>query len=202
MKTTLLITVFNRASLLRKSLDRLMMLTVPDEVLIVDDGSSDNVESVCYQFHDRLPIKYIYNHNPQWSICSLARNIGVKNCVGDVIITAEPEMIFVTDVIKQLIDDNKKYPQQVISAGTIYHAQIETPNHVNLSTNPKLVLHNSIVENYEVGPREYDSHGYVKIVGWEATFIALYEKKWLMDIGGWDEEFKGAWGWDGIRTAA
>ena len=68
IKTTLLITTYNRAHLLYNSLMRLKSLTIPDEVLIVDDGSSDNTEQVCKDFEVHLPIKYIYNHNPDWFV--------------------------------------------------------------------------------------------------------------------------------------
>lgn len=196
MKTTLLITTFNRAHLLKNSLERLTTLTLPDEVLIVDDGSQDNTESICKEFEGRLPIHYIYNHNPNWSICSMARNIGVKNCIGDIIITSEPELIFVTDVIAQMLEERKKYPKQIISAGVVYHGQVSTLGHPVLLTDPKAALKDSIVEEYEIQPRSYRQDGYVRTFNMQATFVALYEKKWLEMVGGWDENFPGAWGVD------
>lgn len=199
MKTTLLITTFNRGHLLRNSLERLTTITIPDEVLIIDDGGSDNTERVIEDFKSKLPIKYIYNHNPEWSICSMARNIGVKNAIGDIIITSEPELIFVTDIIKQMLEEREQYPNQVISAGVIYHAQINTPGHPALVTNPKEALKDSIVEDYEIQPRSYRTDGFVKTINHQATFTALYEKKWIMEIGGWDEAFPGAWGFDDIE---
>ena len=199
MKSTLLITTFNRGSLLKQNLERLTKLTLPDEVLIVDDGSSDDTESICKSFSNTLPIKYIYNHNPKWSICSMARNIGVKNCIGDVIITAEPEMIFVTDVIKQLLEDFDNYSQHFISVGTIYHAQAKTPIHPLIAIDPKKILSESVIDDYEiVRSKPYTETGYVKTIDWIAMFIALYKKNWLMELGGWDEGFEGAWGWDDV----
>ena len=87
-KTCLLITTFNRGELLGHSLERLTHLTIPDEVLVVDDGSSDGTDAVVKSFEGRLPIKYIYNYNPDWSICSMARNIGIKNTDCEIIITS------------------------------------------------------------------------------------------------------------------
>lgn len=199
MKTTLLITTFNRGQLLHNSLERLTYLTIPDEVLVVDDGGKDNTRGVCESFQGKLPIKYIYNNNPEWTICSMARNIGVKNCIGDIIITSEPELLFITDIVKQMVDDNIKYPDQVISAGVIYHAQGSTQFNPGLITDPVTALKDEIVEDYQTEPRSYHPSGYCKTKNMQATFTALYEKKWLMELGGWDEDFPGAWGFDDIE---
>lgn len=198
MKTTLLITTFNRAHLLYNSLARLRNLTVPDEILIVDDGSSDNTEQVCSDFKTHLPIKYIYNHNPDWSICSYARNIGIKNATGDIIITSEPELLWITDIYKQMLEEHQseKYKDQIISVGVIYHAQEGTVFNPGLITDPVSALKSEIVEDYQTEPRPYHPAGYCKTKNMQATFAALYKKKWLEEIGGWDEGFPGAWGVD------
>lgn len=196
MKTCLGITTFNRAHLLQNSLERLTHLTLPDEIIVVSDGCSDNTEEVCRSFEGRLPIRYIYNHNPEWSICSMARNIIVKNTECDIIITSEPELIFVTDIIAQMLADRLKYPNEVISAGVVYHAQANTTFNPGFITDPVNALKDEIVEDYQIEPRPYHQSGYCKTLNHQATFVALYERQWLLDINGWDEEFPGAWGVD------
>src|SRR6185436_12033584 len=198
MKTTLLITTYNRGRQLQNSLERLTNITFPDEVLIVDDGSADNTETIVRSFEGRLPIKYIYNHNPDWSICSMARNIGVKNAIGDIIITAEPELLFITDLVKQMLEERNKYPKQIISAGVVYHAQQNTPYNPGLTTDPVTALKGEIVQEYQIQPRAYRQDGYVRAINHQATFAALYEKEWIERVGGWDESFPGAWGFDDI----
>lgn len=199
MKTCLLITTFNRSTLLEKSLERLTHLTLPDEVLIVDDGSdkqTDATEWVCKGFESRLPIRYIYNNNPGTSICSFARNIGVKNTDCDIIITSEPEILFVTDVVAQMKKKNEENPDHVISVGTVYHGQENSHIRDKAFTDPKAFLDESIVEDYQIEPRPYNQEGFCKTINLTATFCALYEKKWLEKIGGWDEDFPGNYGFD------
>lgn len=198
MKTTLLITTYNRGHLLANSLERLTYLTIPDEVLVVDDGSSDGTSELVNGYVGKLPIRYIYNHNPDWSICSMARNIGVKNSTGDIIITAEPELVFVTDLIKQMLEDREKKPNQIVSAGTIYFQQSVNVTHPLMFTSPAEALRDSIVEDYQIEPRSYRTDGFVKTINMQATFAALYERKWIEMVGGWDEAFPGAWGFDDI----
>lgn len=184
MKITLLITTFNRGDLLRRSLERLCVLTLPDELLVVDDGSDDCTEEVCRSFEDRLPIRYIYNHNPEWSICSMSRNIGIKQSRNDWIACAEPELFFITDVLAQFAALVPEHPKEVISAGKIYFAPEDNPtvDTTGLET----------VGDY-VPPSGFD-----KAVGWVAPFTALYYRPWLLDVGGWDEGFPGPWGWDDV----
>lgn len=185
MGVTLLISTFNRAPQLSHSLDRLCALTAPDEVLVVDDGGSDDTERVCEHYSDRLPIRYLYNNNPEWAICSFARNIGVKEAAHDWIVTAEPELFFITDLIPQFLGHTEGHPDEVISAGTIYFGR--------KGYTPSLD-----VEGLEIAGDYKPAHGVQEAIGWVAPFAALYHRDWLTAVGGWDEEFPGPWGWDDI----
>lgn len=190
-KTCLLITTFNRGHLLKHNLERLTRLTLPDEVLVISDGCSDNTEEVCKSFEGRLPIRCIYNHNPDWSICSMARNIGIKNTDCDIIITAEPELFFITDLIKQMLELHKQNPEHVINAGTVYHMGREGSIESSMYDNPVLKnVNESDSKTFPTNPK-----GYAKIQGWVAPFSALYVRDWLFEINGWDESFV-KWGHD------
>lgn len=200
-KVTLLITTFNRSHLLEKSLERLTNLTLPDEVLVIDDGSdkhADATEQVCKGFKDRLPIRYIYNNNPGVSICSFARNIGVKQAIGDLIITSEPELFFVSDIIAQMLKKREENKRDIISVGTIYHMQEHATLRDLAYIAPNSFLKANIVEDYQIEPRPYNQSGFVKTINLQATFCALYEKAWIEAVGGWDEGFPGNYGWDDI----
>lgn len=201
MKTCLLITLFNRGHLLRNSLDRLCNLTIPDEVLIVNDGGTDKTEDIVEEYKSKLPIRYIYNNNPQWSICSQARNIGFKNTDCDIVITSEPELLWVTDIYPQMMEDRKQYPDEIISAGVIYHAQQNAAFNPGFTTDPKAALKDEIVQEYQTEPRSYHPSGYCRTFNMQATYVCMYERKWVMELGGWDEEFQGAWGFDDIEIA-
>lgn len=168
---TLLITTFNRGALLRRSLERLCELTRPDELIVVDDGGQDETEAVCREFDGRLPIRYVYNNNPGSTICSLARNIGVKHASHERIVTCEPELIFRTDVISQFQVLAEEDPDRVISAGNVVFLPAEW-------------------QGGDPPP------GCQVAIGWVAPYAALYRKSWLEEVGGWDEGFPGSWGWD------
>lgn len=178
-QTTLIITTHQRGNLLRRSLERLTGLTKPGEILVVDDGGADETEQVCGEFNGRLPIRYIYNNNPGPSICSMARNIGVRQAQHDWLVTSEPELIWETDVLAQFCARHEEYPNEIISAGVVHFAG----------------------PGYEPGATAGDYQppvGAQEAVGWVAPYTALWKKSWLTELGGWDEAFPGYWGWDDI----
>lgn len=195
-KVCLLITVFNRNEVLNRSLERLTRLTLPDEILVINDGGDESCENTVKNFEGRLPIKYIYNHNPEWSICSFSRNIGIKNTDCEIIITTEPEILFITDVIQQMLELHLQIPNKVISAGTIYHMGKQAILHNEMVNDPNNQLKLEAVNDSAHNTNPDDPRGYVRIKGWVAPFTALYRKEWLMEIGGWNEELEGAWGFD------
>lgn len=170
MKISMVITTFNRAALLDHSLHRLATLTVPDEILVIDDGGDDLTAATCDRWADLLPLRYIYNHNPGTTICSMARNIGIKEAQHEWIVTSEPELIYLTDVIAQFKELHPTHPEQVISAAHITFA----PAGWEPDRAPE---------------------GQVEI-GWVAPHTALWKRQWLCEVGGWDESFPGQWGWD------
>lgn len=166
----LLITTRGRADLLSNSLDRLAGHTLPNEILVVDDGTEDrSVEQVCRRFDSQLPLRYVYHHNPGATLCCEARNVGLKLLDTPLIITSEPEIAFESNVVSQMRSLHDKFPDKIITAGTVFVA-------------PSAGVLN---------PGECERR-----LGWSATYCALYARSWLMEVNGWDEEFPGTWGWD------
>lgn len=166
MKTSLIITTYNRAGLLARSLERLSELTVPDEIIVVDDGGDDDCEDLCVaMLKAGLPIRYFYLDNPEPTICCRARNVGLQVATGEEIITSEPELEFETDVIGQFLALREEHPQEVINCGYV-----------------------TFLSPY--GKIESVAHK------WVATFAAMYKRDWLMEINGWDEGFPDVWGYD------
>lgn len=76
---SVVIPTFNRAFCICSAIDSVLAQSWPaDEVIVVDDGSTDNTADVLRSYSDR--IKYIYQRN---SGVSAARNNGVTNAKGD-----------------------------------------------------------------------------------------------------------------------
>lgn len=196
MKVGLLITTFNRAGLLGVSLARLARLTLPDEITLVDDGGSDDTSEVFSSFVRATGVEghYLYHDNPEHSICSFARNVGLKRMDADIVITSEPELVFLSDVVADLISMMDRRGLDVISAGTVYHqGRLAWLENIVEHGDPK----GFDVVDYESKMPDWQTR-YMRTRGWVAPYTAAYRREWLMEIGGWDESFPGNWGWDDI----
>ena len=84
MKLSIVIPTYNYAQFLTRCLDSVMRQDTPGhEVLIVDDGSTDDTAAVVARLHDRYapqPIVYVHQQNAG---PSAARNKGVMHASGD-----------------------------------------------------------------------------------------------------------------------
>lgn len=77
MKISVVIPTYNRALFLTRCIQSVLNQTVQaDEIIVVDDGSTDDTKKILTQF----PISYIYQNNKG---VSSARNLGILNAKND-----------------------------------------------------------------------------------------------------------------------
>lgn len=83
-EVTIIIPVYNAGEFLSKCIySVLASITADDEVILVDDGSTDNSGLICADFIELYPnLKYIYKENGG---VSSARNCGLANAKGNLI---------------------------------------------------------------------------------------------------------------------
>ena len=82
---SVIIPTYNREKFLPYALGSVKNQTYKDwELIIVDDGSTDNTEKVCKEFAKTIdqPVKYIYQENQG---VAGARNTGLKHAQGEFI---------------------------------------------------------------------------------------------------------------------
>ncbi|MFZ0943704.1 MAG: glycosyltransferase family 2 protein [Syntrophobacteraceae bacterium] len=82
IQVSIIIPTYNRALRLTKALDSIV-LQWNDlyELIVVDDGSTDNTKSIIEDYSKRIDIKYIYQDNSGKP--ASARNTGIKHAKGD-----------------------------------------------------------------------------------------------------------------------
>jgi len=105
IKTSLIITVFNRSQSLRKALLSLKNQSIkPDELILSDDGSEEDVinaiSGIVRKFD--FPVKYVRQANKGFRLAK-ARNNGVRNAVGDLIIFLDQDLIHTAGLIRTFI---------------------------------------------------------------------------------------------------
>lgn len=81
----------NRADLLHHALEALSRQTrAPDEVIVVDNGSTDHTRQVAEQFSGRLPIRYLFEPTPG---AGQARNAGIRQSTSDILAFTDDDCI-------------------------------------------------------------------------------------------------------------
>jgi glycosyltransferase involved in cell wall biosynthesis len=110
IKTSLIITVYNRVHLLRKGLISLLNQSLlPDELIISDDGSTEDIVSEISDIIKKFsfPVKFVSQPNKGFRLAKV-RNNGVKISNGDLLIFLDQDIIYTKDFLKTFTDNKKE----------------------------------------------------------------------------------------------
>lgn len=124
---SIIIPTLNRAELLRGSLDSLASQDFPAknfEVIVIDDGSSDQTASVCRQFIEKLQLRYFYQDN---SGIAAAKNLGIFAARGDILIFFDDDDVADPLMVAEHMKTHKAYPEQYIAVlgHTAWHRSLQ-----------------------------------------------------------------------------
>ncbi|MBM6920227.1 glycosyltransferase family 2 protein [Phocea massiliensis] len=96
---TVFIPTYNRAYTLNRCLDSLINQSFKDfEVVVVDDGSTDNTQKIINKYQHQLPIRYFWKENGGKHT---AINLGIENAAGEMFIILDSDDYFTEDALKQ-----------------------------------------------------------------------------------------------------
>lgn len=88
------------------------------EVIVSDDGSSDNTEEIVQKYSKALNIKYF--HQPdQGNRVSLARNVAIENSAGDILIFTDPGVLLDVHCVHEHVKTQLTYENSA-SVGFVY----------------------------------------------------------------------------------
>src|SRR5262245_30450924 len=112
---SVLIPTYNRAPLLRRSLESLVNQTLPPddfEVVVVDDGSTDATSVVCEEFASRLRLHYYYM---QKSGNPAAKNLGVFAAAGPLLFFFDDDDIATRTVLEEHLRAHSQHPGENVA---------------------------------------------------------------------------------------
>jgi len=108
-KVSIIIPTYNRSNLVKKAVNSVLRQTLEKlELIIVDDGSTDNTARIIKQISDKR-IRYIYKKNGG---VSSARNLGILACRGEDIAFLDDDDIMPEDYLQTMVhhlDEKKEY---------------------------------------------------------------------------------------------
>lgn len=98
---SVIVPTYNRADLISETIESILNQTYKNfELIIVDDGSTDNTEEVIRKFKDSR-IKYIKTDN--WGGPARPRNIGIKKAKGEYIAFCDDDDIWLPEKLEKQI---------------------------------------------------------------------------------------------------
>jgi len=122
MQVSTIIPTYNRLEDLDKCLNSLIYQTfLPKEIIIVDDSDNDEIENLIEQRKEEFKKKDVllrYIRNEKEKSITIARNIGVENTNGDIILFLDSDVILNEDYIKEIL---KVYKEQQNALGVQGH---------------------------------------------------------------------------------
>ena len=116
---------FNRSQLLKKSMDSTIVQTYANwEMIIVDDGSSDNTEEVALEYAKKYErIKYFKNPGKG---ANAARNFGIKKSIGEFLVFLDDDDEHLPHRFESQLNAAKKNGSNFILSG--YQTQDKSGN--------------------------------------------------------------------------
>ena len=116
-RVSIIIPTYNYAPYIRDCIKSVFNQNYDDiEIIVVDDGSSDNTKKEISSF--KRHITYIYQNNQG---LSAARNTGIRYCTGEYIQFLDSDDLLGLNSIKQKVDFFVKHPEAKIIVGPSKH---------------------------------------------------------------------------------
>ena len=131
MRITVVIPLYNKQATIQGALQSIFTQTVqPDEIIVVNDGSTDGSEKVVETINHPL-IRLIHQPN---SGVSAARNLGVREAKGDWIAFLDADDEWKPEFLETIMCLSASYPECYILA-TAYKLQDQHGNNKEISLN-------------------------------------------------------------------
>lgn len=167
MLVSVIIPVYNSAKTIQQTIESVLMQDYLDkEIIIVDDGSTDDIKSILEKYKSK--IQYIYQEN---SGVSFARNTGLANSKGEYI---------------QFLDADDLLAEGKISKQV--NALVKHNADVAYGDWAKFTESNSKYKELEVVKREMSRSPEIELISdfWVPLAAMIYSRKITNSIGSWN----------------
>ncbi len=109
-KISCIVPIYNAAPYLAEALDCILAQTVPiDEIILIDDGSTDDSRAVAARYSQHASLVSQDNHGP-----AAARNHGLRLASGDLITFLDADDIWAVDKTERQLDAFTERPELTI----------------------------------------------------------------------------------------
>ncbi len=207
---SVVIPTYNRAGLLRHTLDSLVAQRLDRsrfEVLVVDDGSSDDTAAVVASFHDRLRLSYFFQEDLGFRV-SKARNVGIAHATGDLCVFVDSSVLLHPDCLSAHLAAHAGVDGPAAVVGYVYGFSLDdgstdeiiaAVDFQNLDASVDRLHQAGLLDFRETFYGKYgDAFGDLPapwVIYWTCNVSARTQQ--IRDVGGFDEQLQ-SWGGEDI----
>ncbi|WP_340679938.1 glycosyltransferase [Paraglaciecola sp.] len=210
MKISVVIPTFNRAELLRHSLNSLVNQSIDKasfEVIVVDDGGSDNSKQVCNDFEPLINIRYIWQIDAGFRP-GKARSVGIVAAEGEYILLIDSGIILSHSALEKHLKRHQASTINKVVIGYVYGFKSDEDAVNNALTNISSHDVDSAIKAmqdaqlYDNRQWQYDELG-KNLAMWPAPFDIFWtahvsaKRSELIRVGLFDESFN-SWGGEDV----
>lgn len=123
MQVSVIIPTYNRVNDLIECLDSIITQTIlPEEVIMVDDSDNNEIEKLVEHRKDefnKTGVVLRYARNEREKSLTIARNIGIENATGDIILFLDDDVVLDKNYMKEVLRVYREKPGAVGVQGQI-----------------------------------------------------------------------------------
>lgn len=120
IKVSVIVPIYNTEKFLRKCIESIVNQTLQEiEIILINDGSTDNSHNICLEYAEKYPkkIRYINNKNIG---CSATRNLGIELSKGEYIAFVDSDDYIEKEMYEEMYKIVKNKNLDIVISGIIY----------------------------------------------------------------------------------
>ena len=122
LQCTVIVPTYNRSGLLRHTLDALTRQTLGTsrfEVIVADDGSSDDTAEVVAGYAGKLDVSYYFQPDEGYRAAA-ARNLGIRHARAPICVFVDSGVILHSGALAAYVETHKRATEPVAVCGYVY----------------------------------------------------------------------------------